>query len=169
MYNFAQLPPPLHLPVTTPMQNNTIQYVKTYIYNGFFFNLLTTVLVSFWYKQVSPRNVYFLVFKGTRWPDIPLKHGIHSSFNITSIFISQLCKTHHAYRDSLHLDRFFIRVLLLFYMYSLVWWDFNQRYPVSLYFSFPYYNTLFITGRSSAHASPCVTVGKLFVTSWKYM
>lgn len=95
MYNFAQLPPPLHLPVTTPMQNNTIQYVKTYIYNGFFFNLLTTVLVSFWYKQVSPRNVYFLVFKGTRWPDIPLKHGIHSSFNITSIFFSQLCKTHH--------------------------------------------------------------------------
>lgn len=121
MYNCITFlrPPPHHLPVTTPMQNNTIQYVKTYIYNGFFFNLLTTVLVSFWYKQVSPRNVYFLVFKGTRWPDIPLKHGIHSSFNITSIFISQLCKTHHAYRDSLHLDRFFLYVFYFFFIYIL--------------------------------------------------
>lgn len=31
-------PPPNHLPVTTPMQNNTIQYVKPYIYNVVFFS-----------------------------------------------------------------------------------------------------------------------------------
>lgn len=65
MYNCITFlrPPPHHLPVTTPMQNNTIQYVKPYIYNVFFF-LLTTVLVSFWYKQVSPRNVYWYKMAG---------------------------------------------------------------------------------------------------------
>lgn len=151
------------------MQNNTIQYVKTYIYNGFFLifwqqfwlvfgiNKSVQEMFTFWSSKVQdgrtyPLNTAYIVA-------LILRRFLSHNYVKHTTHIEILCT----------LTGFFIRVLLLFYIYSLVWWDFNQRYPVSLYFSFPYYNTLFITGRSSAHASPCVTVGKLFVTSWKYM
>lgn len=115
MYNCITFlrPPPHHLPVTTPMQNNTIQYVKPYIYNVFFFIFWQ----QFWLVFGINKSVQEM-FTGTRWPDIPLKHGIHSSFNITSIFFSQLCKTHHHIEILCTLTGFLF-VFYFFFIYIL--------------------------------------------------
>lgn len=53
------------------------QHVKPHYYCSFIFLIffLTKCLASFWQKQVDSRNVYVLVLKCKRWPDIPFSRS----------------------------------------------------------------------------------------------
>lgn len=109
-----------------------IFYLKT-SYCCLFYHLTTTILVSFWHKLVSSRNVSFLVvihmIHHTWWLDIPLNCYIYK-FNIWTKFSLHQGPwqvwifTNAALSACYNFKKWSSRVGMYMYLWSLLSWSF---------------------------------------------